>query len=218
MRDIEAADMAQLDPFELWPEAFTRVQLRGIGGQPLQVQPLCRAMHQELLEAMTAMHRGAIPDEDHAAWHFTQQVFQEGDHIRRVDGMVLTVEVPFALRRDRGDRRQMVAGPPLPQDGRLAHRRIRAHDTGEGIKPGLVDEEDALWLGWGPLLMAGQVALRPCAIAPSSRWRARRAGFCGLQQSTWHKRPTWRGWYEIPNASCMTAAIRPRVQTWPRKP
>src|SRR5919197_4836439 len=30
MREIEAAHMAQLDSFELLPEAFTRVQLRGI--------------------------------------------------------------------------------------------------------------------------------------------------------------------------------------------
>jgi hypothetical protein len=84
MRDIEAADIAQLDPFELLPKAFTRIQLRGIGWQPLQVQPLCHAMHQELLNAMTAVNRGAIPDNDYPARHFTQQVFQEGDHIHRV--------------------------------------------------------------------------------------------------------------------------------------
>jgi hypothetical protein len=112
----------------------------------------------------------------------------------------------------------MVTGPPLSQDRRLAHRRIRAHDTGEGIKPGLVYKEDALLLGLRPLLIAGHVASRQRAIAASSRWRARRAGFCGLQRITWHKRLTWRGWYEMLNASCMTAAIRLRVQTCPRKP
>jgi hypothetical protein len=40
MRDIEAAHIAQVDPFELLPEAFTRVQLQGIAWQPPEVQPL----------------------------------------------------------------------------------------------------------------------------------------------------------------------------------
>jgi hypothetical protein len=43
-----------------------------------------------------------------------------------------------------GDRPQMVAGPPLSQDGRLAHRSIGAHDTGERIKSVLIYEKDAL--------------------------------------------------------------------------
>jgi hypothetical protein len=95
----------------------------------------------------------------------------------------------------------MVAGPPLAHNGRLAHRRIGAHDTGKGINPGLVSEEEALLLGLRPLLIAGQVSSRQQAIAASSRWRARRAGFWGLQWITWHKRPTGRGWYERPNAN-----------------
>jgi hypothetical protein len=41
-----------------------------------------------------------------------------------------------------------------------------------------------------PLLIAGHVSSRQRAIAASPRWRARRAGFCGLQRSTRHKRPT----------------------------
>jgi hypothetical protein len=33
--DVKIAHMAQLDPFELLPEALARVQLRGIGRQAL---------------------------------------------------------------------------------------------------------------------------------------------------------------------------------------
>jgi hypothetical protein len=50
-------------------------------------------------------------------------------------------------------------------------------------------------------LMAGQVSSRQRAIAAASRWRARRTGCCGLQWSPWHKRPPWRGWYQMPNAN-----------------
>jgi hypothetical protein len=147
-------------------------------------------MAEKLLNGAAAVDRRAIPDDDHPARHFAQQVFEERDHVVRVDGVVLAVEVQLALRRDGTDGREMVAGPSPAQDGRLAHRRIRAHDTGQGIKPGLVYEEDRLLVGLRPLLMAGQVSSRHWAIAASSRWRARRAGFCGVQRTAWHKHPT----------------------------
>jgi hypothetical protein len=35
MSDVKTAYIAQLDPFELLPEALARVQLRGIGRQAL---------------------------------------------------------------------------------------------------------------------------------------------------------------------------------------
>jgi hypothetical protein len=56
----------------------------------------------------------AIPNDLHTAGHLTQQVFQEGDHIRRVDGTLLTVEAQLAFGRDG---RQIVTGPPRPLDG-----------------------------------------------------------------------------------------------------
>jgi hypothetical protein len=67
----------------------------------------------------------------------------------------------------------MIAGPPLVQDGRLAHRHIRAHHAGEGIEAGFIDEEDPLLLGLRPLLIAGHVSSRQRASAASSRLRAR---------------------------------------------
>jgi hypothetical protein len=94
------------------------------------MQPLGRPSGQELLHDVTAMKGRPIPDHDHAAGYFAPQVFQEGDHIRRVDGAVLTMEVPLALRRDRTARREVLTGPPFPPYGGLANRRIGADDTG----------------------------------------------------------------------------------------
>jgi hypothetical protein len=64
MREIEAADVAQLHPFELLPEPLAWVQLWSIGRQALQMQPLRRTMGEELSDALTAMHRGPVPDDD----------------------------------------------------------------------------------------------------------------------------------------------------------
>src|ERR687895_2932887 len=96
-------------------------------------------------------------------------MLQKGDHILGVDGVILIMEIQLALRRDGADGRKMLAGPPLPQDGRLPHRRVGAHDTGQGVKTGLVYEEEALLLLLRPLLRAGQVCSRQCAMAASSR-------------------------------------------------
>jgi hypothetical protein len=104
MRDVEATDIAELDPFQLLPEPFARVQLRGIGWEALQMQALCRAPRQELLDHLAAMDRRTIPDNDHAAWHLAQEVLQKPDDVVRVDGVVLTVEVELALGRDGTDR------------------------------------------------------------------------------------------------------------------
>jgi hypothetical protein len=128
------------------------------------------------------------------------------------------VKVQLARWGDGADGREMIPGPPLVHDGGGADGRRRADDTGQGIEPRFVDEEEALALDLRPLVRAGQVSSLPRLMAASSRWRARRAGLCGRQWIAWHRRPTWRGWYETPNSSWMMAAIRPRVQSGPRKP
>src|SRR5918992_218676 len=75
----------------------------------------------------------------------------------------------------------MVPGATFPQDGRLAHGRRGAHDTGRGRETRPIYEEDRLLLRLGPYLIAGHVSSRHCAIATSSRCCARRTGFWGLQ-------------------------------------
>ena len=49
MRDVEAAHIAQLDAFELLPQAFVRIEFGGVCRQALQVQPLSRAIRQNIL-------------------------------------------------------------------------------------------------------------------------------------------------------------------------
>ena len=194
MRVIEATHVAQLDPFELVPEAFVRVQLGGIGREAFQVHPSRGAIGQELLDDVTAVNGGAIPNDHHAAGHLAQQVFKKGHDVGRMEGTLLAVKIHLAFGGYGRDSRQMVSRPPLPQHGRLPDRGIGTPDTGQGIKAGLVYEEDGLVLGVRPLLRAGQMSLRQRVMATASRWRARRTGFCGLQRIALQRRPTWVGW------------------------
>jgi hypothetical protein len=191
---VDTAQMAPLDPFQLLPEAFVRIQLWGIRRQALQMQPLGRSIRQELLDTVAAMNRGPAPDHHHAARHFAQQMFQEGHHIRRVDGPLLTVEVPRALRRECTDGGELIAGSPFPPHGGLADRGIGTDDAGQGITARFIDKKERLLLGLRPFLIAGQVSSRRRAMAASSRCRARRAGFWGLQRRALHTRLRWPGW------------------------
>jgi hypothetical protein len=113
MGEIEAAQIPQLDPFELLPETFARVQLRSIGWQAFQMQSLCCTVGQELFDHMAAMNRGTIPNDDQTAGNLAEEGLQKGDHICRIEGMVLVEEVQFALRGQGADGREMLAGPPL---------------------------------------------------------------------------------------------------------
>ena len=169
VREIEAADVVQLDPVELFPQALARIQLRGVGRQALEMQAWRCAVDQELFDGTAAMDRRAIPDDDHPASHLAQQVLEKPDHVVRVDSTVLAAEVQLALGRDGTDHREMVAGPPLPQDWRLAYWRIGPDDAGQWIQARFVYEEDGLLLRLRPFLMAGQVSSRHWAIAASSR-------------------------------------------------
>ena len=84
VREIEAADIAQLDAFEWLPEPLARIEFGGVRWQALQVHPLGRAIRQDCLADLTAMNGGAIPDDDHAAGDLAEEMLQKGDDISRV--------------------------------------------------------------------------------------------------------------------------------------
>ena len=70
MWKVETAQVPQFDLFELLPDPLARIEFGRIGWQALQVQALCRAPRQELLDDLAAMDRRPILEDDHAAGHF----------------------------------------------------------------------------------------------------------------------------------------------------
>jgi hypothetical protein len=218
MMPVETAHIPPLDAFELWPEAFVRIALRGIRRQTLPVEAWRGPVREKLLNGVAAVHGRTIPAEHHPARHLAPQGLQKGHHIFRIQGVVLAVAIELALRRDRTKGGEVSTGPPFPQDRCVPHGGIGAHDTRQGIKARLLDAEDTLLRFLRPLLMVGQISSRQRAIAASSRCRARRAGFWRLQRRALHKRPIGVRWEETPHVRRITAAMRPRVHSSPRKP
>lgn len=83
---------------------------------------------------MTAVNGLAIPEGHHAARPLAPQVFEKRYDVGSMEGIVLAVEVHLALGGNGADRRAVIAGPPLHQDGRLAHGHIGPDDAGQGLK------------------------------------------------------------------------------------
>ena len=194
MREAEAAHIAQLDAFELRPQPLTGIQVRRIGREALDMEPLPGSIREELCDHAAARNRCPIPDDHQMARDFPQQMLQEGHDIGRVDRPFLAVNIQLPRGGDGTDGREVVTRPPLPENRGLAYRSIGADDTGQGIEPRFIEEEDGLPLDLCPFLSAGQVSSRQRVMAVSSRWRARRAGFCRLQRMAWRRRLTWLGW------------------------
>lgn len=96
MREIDAAHVTQLDPLELLPQALARIEVGGIGRQALHVQPLGRAIGEELLDDLTAVDRGALPHDHQAAGDLAPQVLQNVHDSGRVPRVVLPMAVEFA--------------------------------------------------------------------------------------------------------------------------
>jgi hypothetical protein len=69
MPDREAAYIPEFDAFQVGPEALAGIQLWGIGGEALHLEPLRRAIGQELGDAMAAVDGRAVPDNHHRAGH-----------------------------------------------------------------------------------------------------------------------------------------------------
>ena len=149
---------------------------------------------EELCDHTAAMNRCPIPDDHQMARDFPQQRLQQGHDSGRVDRPFLAVKIPRTRCGDGTDGRAVVTRPPLPENGGLAYRGIGADDTGQGIEPRCIEAEAGLPLGLCPFLSAGQVSSRQRVMAVSSRWRARRAGFCRRQRMAWRRRLTWLGW------------------------
>lgn len=103
------------------------------------------------------------------------------------------------------------------------HRRFAARRPGTTVyrleqEAGFIEKNNA-GLPASPLFFRrGQSYLRQASMAASSRWLARRCGFCCVNPRACNKRPTWSGWYSTPNRRWITFAIRRQVHKFVRKP
>jgi hypothetical protein len=114
MPNREAAHIPEFNALQMGPKALAEIQLWGIGGKALPMEPWHPAMGQELCDEVTTVDGRAIPDHHPLSRHLPQQVLETRDHIVRVNRTVLAAEVELSLGGDGTDRGQMGVGPSLP--------------------------------------------------------------------------------------------------------
>ena len=90
-----------------------------------------------------------ILDHQQLAAELAQELAEEGDDRLTRETLGLSAGEEAAVRGDGADHGAMVATQRGAQDGRLAHRGVRARDKGQQIEARLIYEEDGPLLGPG---------------------------------------------------------------------
>jgi len=213
-----ATQIFHLDLFEMLPILFIRIQVRRVGRELLQVNISRATSLQKFSHQSAAVNWGTIPDHQQLAANPTPQVEEERDTFGARQRLRSRQRIESPFRCNPAHHRQVIARDERMQDRRLTSRRVGPDHAGQQIKTGFVYQDDVPALMTRFFLSSFQVSARHCVIFPSSRWRARSIGFCGVQSNSFKSFGTWWLWYETPNSNSITRATRAAVQTSPRKP
>lgn len=173
---------------QVGPERLQRIQFRSIRGQPLHGQPVPMTL-QRVGHTPTAMRGQPIPQEDHPTPDMPAQGGQEARDVWPANRAAVQREQPTRLapggrRQHRADGRQMLPVERLPHQGRAPFGGPGCPNGRPLGEAALVEEAQRGLQPVGFFLIRGHVVRTQCAMAASSRSRARRAG-------RWRLHPNW---------------------------
>ena len=177
------------------PEHLDRVEFGSVGREELEVDP--PGAIECLAQFLGAVTGKAVPHDDEGALQVAPEIGKEAAEVAslrvlpRQQRKVKSYAGPARREGECADHRDFVVGSgALVEDRCLTARRPGAAHQGRHQEPGLVDEDQARVQPAGFFLTRGQTVLTHVRMASSSRSRARRSGFCGLQPIPWRSRPT----------------------------
>ena len=190
MREVLAADIAQLDALEVVPDALVGVEVRGVPWELFQADAVGAALGQEVLDRLAAMDGSAVPDDQEFAGDVAEEMLEEADDVRAFVRVLLHQHEQAPRRRDAADDCQVVAAQREAEDRRLPAWGVGPDRAREEVEARLVDPDDGPALLVSPLFRAGQRSVRQASIAASFRWLARAIGCCTLQPAARRSLPT----------------------------
>lgn len=182
---IVGAPVRQLG-FGAGPHAFIGIEVRCVAREIRQAE--ARMLLEEGPHDRPAVNVAVVPDDDDRSSEMSQEITQERTGVRRAEILAVQLEVepappPCGTERQPGDHRDAVVFLPMAQDGSLAARRPGAPHGWNQEEARFVDEDEVGAQPRGVFFTRGHSRAVHSAIAASSRWRARRSGFCGVQPS-----------------------------------
>ena len=191
---VLGCEVRQRVHFEVRPGGLHRIELRRVGWKEFDVEVARPVEHPSDWPA--PMHVESIPYEKDRALDLAPEVPHELCQPPTIDvatGRDREVErdpTPSWRHRQRPDDRGLLSVP----SGLRKNRRLAAWCPGPAHqrceeKPALVQEDDMRVQSLRFFLMRGQSTLTQRRMAASSRSRAWRSGFCGVQPSDRRRRP-----------------------------
>jgi hypothetical protein len=184
---VVTTDIAQFAVFQIVPDPFHRVAIRGIGRQAFQPDALAGRARQELLDGPPPVDRRPVPDHQQLPWYVRQQMPQEGHTVGATERPVLHLLQQAPVRGQGAADRQMVARQGHGQDRGLPAGGVGAHRPGRQVKAGLVYPDEGAPFAGRFFLSAGRRSSVHVRMAAASRWAARVMGFC-TDQPSWRSR------------------------------
>lgn len=163
------------------PHRFVRIEFGRISREVLEVQARERAA--EVADRIARVNPALVPEHDDVAAQVMQEVAEELEHVRVFEVLVeeeTPVEAeppPPRTHRQAGDYRDFVPPIAMADDRRLAAGRPRLVDARDQQESRLIDEDEMGAQPPGVFFTRGHATRFQCAIAASSRSRARVSGF-----------------------------------------
>ena len=192
---VRRGEVRQGIALEVGPEDLDGVELGGIGRQEGDVAGLTMQVLRDDLGPVTGQ---PVPDDEEGTAQMASECTKERDQPGRRDIFVgaereVQPRAMAAGRQGQGgdDGHLFACTPALIEDrGLAAGGPTTPHERGEQ-QATLVDEYQRGVQAPRFFLMRGQSTFTHRWIAASSRSRARRSGFCGLQPRVRSTRPIW---------------------------
>ncbi len=125
---------------EIAPYVFHRIELRRIGGKPLQQDASAGALH-VILHQAAAMNRGTIPDDGQLSLDMPLEVAKELNDLGPLDAAGVDLEKE-PVQTQSANHRETLPTKGLLDHWRFADRCPRPHPGRPGAQSAFVDEDD----------------------------------------------------------------------------
>jgi len=192
---IVGGEVGQVSGVEMSPQVLHGIELRGVRRQQIGAHAVAVA-HEPSGDGLADVGAQSIPDQGNRDAQGPAQLHEEcEDRVAVEIGIGQKPKVsayPAALGRDHQgtDHRDLAPRTAaLHQHGGAAAGRPSAAHERRHQEPRFVDEDDRRAAAGGVFFTRGQTSFTQRRIARSSRSKARRAGFCGVQSKSCSSRP-----------------------------
>lgn len=192
-------------------QVFHRIQLRRICRQERHLNVAFKIV-KKFLNQTTLVDSKAVPNDEKFFAYLAVQCLQEIYALGRANG---TWEQPkiYLPPTDARYNRQLLPVEAVLQDRCLTSGSPSTHHCRPLGQARLVDEHDHALLFYGVFFNLGQISFFHVSTAASSRWRARRAGRCGLKSIALRIRQIWGSDSVTPKCLVTTVRTLGKVQT-----